>query len=210
MNPDKIANDIIREAFTSGDRNNVTKDDNGISTPGGTQRQMLSGEWLGSAAWPFDQATNPDFAGSTELQAKHAVAGQGEGVVGSAMESVATEIVDNLLEDSPSSIYSDPTSVGYLINEMTESGYTEYAATLSTICEDAKEEDVVKVVEMIEKMEADKADPFLIEQLTNFASLLIEDDSKAADDANPSDPNTSKEDAAEDVDTGKDTGGSGL
>jgi hypothetical protein len=204
MNPDKIANAIIREAFTSGDRNNVTPDSNGLDDKGGTARQMLAGEWFGSVAWPFDQPSNSDFAKSNQLQADQSVSGQGELVTGGAMESVATEIVDSLLEDSPSSIYSDPDSVGYLLNEMCESGYCAEADELKSICACAKEEDVTRVVEMIEKLEADKADAFLIEKLAAFASLLVEDDSAKSDDEVPAEAD------AEKVDTGKDTGGSGL
>lgn len=201
MNPNKIANKIIREAFTSGDRNNTTPNNNDMYVKGGLQRQMLAGEMVGSVIWPFDQTTNPMFDKLADFELDQAHNGLfGKQGKGTAMESVAKEIVDNLLEDSPSTIYSDTESIGYLLNEMCESGYSAEADILKSICEKAKEEDVVKVVAVIEKLETDKADPFLIEQLTKFANLLIEDDSKAADDADPSDPNTSKEDAAEKTD----------
>lgn len=199
MNPNKIVNDIVREAFTTGDRKNTTKG-NGMAEPGGTARQMLTGEWMGSVAWPFDQASSADFEKSNTLQMSQSKSGMGDGTGGGFQEDVAKEIVNNLLEDSPSAIFSDPDSVGYLINELTESGYAEFAQTVSSICEDAKEEDVVKVAAMIDKLEADKADPFLVEQLSKFATLLIEDDSMAASDKNPEEPNTDKEDAAAKVD----------
>lgn len=198
MDPNKIANDIIREAFTSGDRNNTT-DGNDMSGKGQTARKMLAGEWFGSEAWPFDQTTNPMFAKSANLQATQSETGMGElnaGAVG-WQESVASEIVANLLEDSPSAILSDPESVGYLINEMCEAGYCDDAETLKSICADAKEEDVIKVSAMIDKLEAEKADPFLVEQLTKFATqfLITEEDAAPA-----SDENLPKDDAAEKVD----------
>lgn len=202
MNPNKIANDIIREAFTSGDRNNTTPADNTISAKGGTQRQMLSGEFVGSAAWPFDQATNDMFAGSNELQMNQAHAGQGE-LVGGAMEAVASEIVDNLLEDSPSAILADPDSVGYLINEMCEAGYCAEADKLKDICKDAKEEDVIVVSAMIDKLEAEKADSFLIEQLTRFATQFLISEEDADMPAGASDVNSPKDDAAESTDDNK-------
>jgi hypothetical protein len=107
------------------------------------------------------------------------------------------------LEDSPSAILSDPDSVGYLINEMYEAGYIDFAATLKDICENAREEDIVKVSAIIEKLEADKADSFLVEQLVRFANqfLITEDDAAAADDKN-----LPKEDAAEKTDDNKSSG----
>ena len=205
MNPNKIANEIIREAFTSGGRNNTTPADNTISAKGGTQRQMLAGEYVGSAAWPFDQASNDMFRGSTELQMAQAHAGEGELVMGggSAMEAVATEIIADLLEDSPSSILSDPDSVGYLINEMCEAGYCAEADKLKDICKDAKEEDVIAVSAMIDKLEAEKADPFLVEQLTRFATQFLITEEDADMPSGASDVNSPKDDAAESTDDNK-------
>jgi hypothetical protein len=204
MNPNKIANKIIREAFTSGDRNNTTPNNNDMYVRGGTQRQMLAGEMVGSVIWPFDQVSNPMYDKLADFEMGQAHNGLfGKTGSGSAMESVAVEIVDNLLEDSPSAILSDPDSVGYLINEMYEAGYIDFAATLKDICENAREEDVVKVSAIIEKLEADKADTFLIEQLTRFATqfLITEDDAAPA-----SDENLPKDDAAEKTDDNKSSG----
>lgn len=176
MNPDTIANKIIREAFTSGDRRNTTPNSNGMADKGGTARLMLSGEWFGSTAWPFDQSTSSDFEKSAQLQATQAVAGQGEGTstTPSMMDSVsARDIVDNLLEDSPASIYDDPQSVGYMLRVLDEAGYTDFAKRCAEICENATEETVVEVSKMVEKLEADKADPYLVEGLQDFAALII-------------------------------------
>lgn len=201
MNPNAIANKIIREAFTSGDRNNTTPNDNDMYVQGGTQRQMLAGEMVGSVVWPFDQSINPMFDKLVNFEMGQAKDGLfGKAGSGSAMEAVANEIVDDLLDDSPSAILSDPSSVGYLINEMYEAGYVDFSAKLKDICEDAKEEDVIQVSEMIEKLEEDKADTFLIEQLTRFANqyLIAEVDS-----ATTSDVNSPKEDAASETDDNK-------
>jgi hypothetical protein len=175
MNPTKIANKIIREAFDTGDRNNVTKGSGkGMADKGGVAREMLSGEFFGSSAWPFDQSVSSDFEGSTKLQATQAVSGQGEGTSSApSMAEVAKGIVDSLLEDSPSSIYSDPESVGYLFYSLAEAGYPEFATRCSEICENATEEMVVEVSKMVEKLEADKADPYLVEGLQDFAALII-------------------------------------
>lgn len=196
MNPDKIANAIIREAFTSGPEN-TTSGNNSMGADGNDQRAMLAGEWLGSVAWPFQQTTSKDFEKTKTLQDKQSKSGMGDGHGCGFQESIGKEIVDDLLEDSPSAIFSDPESVGYLINELQESGYTEEAATISAICEDAKPEDVVKIADMLEKMEASKADAFLIEQVSKFATLLMEDDSNTTSDKDPEDkPNTDEPDAA--------------
>ena len=201
MNPNKIANKIIREAFTSGDRNNTTPDNNDMYIKGGLQRQMLAGEMVGSVIWPFDQTTNPMYNKLADFEMGQAHNGIfGKTIGGSAMEAVATEIVDNLLDDSPSAIFTDPQSVGYLINEMYEAGYVDEAMVLEGICEDAKPEDVVKVADMLDKLEASGADEFLIEQLTKFATqfLITEEDAAPA-----SDENLPKEDAAESTDDNK-------
>lgn len=181
MNPTKIANDIIREAFTikedfdTGDRNNTTKGSGkGMPDKGGVARLMLSGEFVGSSAWPFDQSVSSDFEGSAKLQASQAVSGQGEGTsTAPTMAEVAKGIVDGLLEDTPSSIYTDPESVGYFLRSLVEAGYPEFAARCSEICENYTEEMVVEVSKMAEKLEADKADPYLIEGLQDFAALII-------------------------------------
>ena len=175
MTPEQIAEELIREAFTSGDRRNTTQG-NGMAEPGGTTRQMLSGEFFGSVAWPFDQSTSPDFERSAQLQQAQAAQGQGEFVTGGGdtLEDVATEIVDGLLEDSPSYLYTDIDSVGYLIQALRESGYDDMAEALVEICKSANEEDVVTIVSMIEALQEEQADPFFVEQLTNFGLLLTE------------------------------------
>jgi len=176
MDPNKVANNIIREAFTGGARRNTTPNSNGLSDKGGTARLMLSAEWFGSPTWAFDQSTSQDFEKSAQLQATQAVNGQGEGTSSapSMMDSVsARDIVDNLLEDSPASIYDDPESVGYMIRVLGEAGYKEFAARCAEICENATEETVVEISKMIEKLEADKADPYLVEGLQDFAALII-------------------------------------
>lgn len=178
MNPDSIANQIIREAFTGGARANVTKG-NDNSAPGQTSRQMLAGEWVGSTAWPFDQATNPMFKGSTELQATQAERGMGvspgTGKFGESVENVGRDIADALLEDTPEAMFTDPSSVGYLINSLSEAGYQEYADKCEKICEGYTTQDILEVADMIDALETAKADSFLIEQLTKFADLLLDE-----------------------------------
>src|ERR1039457_6611080 len=142
---------------------------------------------VGSVIWPCDQVTNPMYGKLADFEMGQAYDGLfGKVGSGRAMEAVATEIVNDLLDDSPSAILSDPDSVGYLINEMYEAGYTDFATELQAICEDAKEEDVVRVSAMIDKLEADEADSFLVGQLTRFASqfLITEEDAAPASDEN--------------------------
>jgi hypothetical protein len=208
MDPNKIANKIIREAFTtpSGDRRNTTSG-HGMADKGGTARLMLSGEWFGSPAWAFDQSSSPAFEKSAELQITQATTGQGEGTgkAPSMMDAVtARDIVDNLLEDSPASIYDDPESVGYMLRVLGEAGYTEFAERCSEICESATEESVVEISKMIEKLEADKADPYLVEGLQDFAALIISENeteqdpsTEAQDDKSTSDTPAETEPTAE-------------
>lgn len=158
---DDFVDSIFTEALTSGDRN-ITKG-NELSGKGETARQMLAGEWFGSSIWPFQQAENADMAGSTELQAKHAEAGFGE---------LVTEVVESVLENSLA-FYSDPDSVGYLINALTEFGYPEYSKIVSTMTEEpVKEKDIEKLNEIASEIEKTGGYLFLVEQLRGLATMV--------------------------------------
>ena len=183
-NIDMVVNDIIREAFTSGDRENTTPNSNGLSDKGGTARQMLSGEWFGSVAWPFDQATSKDYEGSVDLQLDQSQQGQGELVGGAtvANESIGRELVDSLLEDSPSYLYSDPTTVGYLVNSLKESSLDDVASLVEQVCDNPILENIDKLLEAAKDLNNSDSDPYFIESLISLATFLIqeEDDIEAS------------------------------
>jgi hypothetical protein len=198
MNTTKFVNDLIREAFTSGDRANTTPNSNGLADAGGTARQMLSGEWLGSPAWPFDQATSKDFKKSSKLQLDQSKKGQGELVTSglNAMESAGTDIVNSLLEDSPAYLYSDPTTLGYFLEALNESGYTEEAKTIQEVCENPTEENVELLVSIAEKFNESDADPYFAESLVSLIEFITEED--ATDDAEEELDDKSQDDKASD------------
>ena len=182
-NIDTFVNDIIREAFTSGDRANTTPNSNGLNDKGGTARQMLSGEWFGSVAWPFDQATSKDFSGSTELQLDQSKKGQGELVGGgSQMESTGKELVDSLLEDSPSYIYSNPETVGYLINALKESFLTDAASLVEDVCENPSIEKLQKLIAIAEELNKEESNAYFVESILSLVETLTEEDEPTEDD----------------------------
>jgi hypothetical protein len=179
---DNFVNDLIREAFTSGDRANTTPNSNGLNDKGGTARQMLSGEWFGSIAWPFDQTTSKDFAASAQLQADQANSGQGEGVGGAAMESEAREIVDSLLEGSPAYLYSDPNTVGYFVNALRESSLDSVADIVESVCEAPTEEGVANLLQLAEEMTQNEVDPYFVESLISLIEYITEEDKEEEED----------------------------
>lgn len=195
---DNFVNDLIREAFTSGDRANTTPNSNGLNDKGGTARQMLSGEWFGSIAWPFDQTTSKDFAASAQLQIDQANSGQGEGVGGATMTAEANEIVDNLLEGSPAYLYSDPTTVGYFINALRESSLDEVADVIEGVCEAPTEEGVSNLIKIAEELNNNEVDPYFVESLISLIEYITEED-KEEDKEDKSD--TAVDDGSQDEDS---------
>lgn len=173
-NEDVIVENLIREAFTSGPSN--TTKGNGMAEKGGTTRQMLSGEQMGSSAWPFQQANSPLFKGSTELQQSQSEEGQGEltDKPPTMLKTVSESILDELLEGSPAFIYSDKESVGYLINSLEENGYINQAKTLNRICEGYDEKSPLEILTMVDELQKDNANAFLVEKLIEFGNGLIE------------------------------------
>ena len=181
MSTNQFVNDIIREAFTSGDRSNTTPNSNGLNDKGGTARQMLSGEWFGSVAWPFDQATAKEFAGSTELQAAQANQGQGEGVGGAAMESAGKELVDGLLEDSPSYLYTDPTTVGYFVNSLRESNFDEGASLIEEAIANPTIENLESLMALAEELDKQGADDYFVEGVMSLVEYMMNEEDSIED-----------------------------
>lgn len=154
---------VFNEALSAGDRNTTQGNDN--SAPGQTTWQMLSGEFFGSPIWPYQQASNPDLAGSTAFQAQHANAGLGE---------LIHEVTESVLE-TDLSFYSDPNSVGFLINSLAEFGYPEYSKIVSTMTETPLEEkDSAKLVEMASDLEKSGAPADLVEQVKGLSEVVKE------------------------------------
>jgi hypothetical protein len=183
---DKIVDQLIIEAFTSGEYNVVKG--NSVSGRGETVRQMLSGEWFGSVAKPFWTSTNPMYSGEVELAAGQAESGQGEmtggpglGVYGhtNVSEAVVDEILDKILGDSPSAMYTDPQSVGFLINNIREYGYEKIAEGLEAACQAPSREAIVFINEAVNYLENECenegkcVDEHTMSQLTNLGNNLI-------------------------------------
>jgi len=187
---------IFREAFTSGP-DNITKG-NSNDAPGETSRQMLPGDWFGSLAWAF-QMPKPanSFEKQGEMIDQHSKAGLGE-MVGQVMESILDEDL---------AAYSDPDSVGYLINTLFEAGYKEEAAFLANTADNPTLEAVDKVNEIAAKLEEVKEDTFLVGQVKGFADLIKqtlteEADNEVADNADTAETPPPSGGAQEDEETG--------
>lgn len=171
---DKIVTRILKEAFTTGPYN-TTPGSNGLSDKGGTTRQMLSGEWFGSPAWPFMQASSKDYAKAVELQQSQSVEGQGEHVgVGGVNESYLASI----LEDSPSSLLADTNSVEFLLNSIEEVGYTKESKEIALILENPTVDNIDRLISITESLEADKAPDFIVERLIDLTTFLVENESE--------------------------------
>jgi len=164
---DEIVNTLIGEAmgnYDAGQFNTTAGSGTGSGDNMGRAKQMLSGEFVGSAATPFQQSINQELEGSVALQQDQANGKLGEAV---------NEVIAGLLEDSPS-IYTDSDSVGYLINSLSECGYESYAGTLTEICNEIDENSVAKINHMIYELSKAEGNEFFVEQLTVFAMQLIE------------------------------------
>ena len=169
---DEFVEAIFAEALTSGDFNTVPPGTE-QSAPGSVVKKMLTGDWFGASTWPFQQATNSDLAGSTNLQAKHAQAGLGE---------MVEEIVEAILEDSLAYL-SDPDSVGYLINSLEEFGYADEAKFVDSLNErELTEEDAKKLSTMAEDLKTKQAPEFFVTQLTALSNAITSSLQELADD----------------------------
>lgn len=186
FNVDKIVNRILKEAFTTGPYN-TTPNNNDITAKGGTARQMLSAEWFGSPTWPFYQATSMEHQKAVALQQSQSVEGQGEFV------PLSTSLSE-LFIDSPSGMFSDPSSPDYLINMMEEIGYKEQARQLLSIVENPTLDNIDKLINMTEALEADKAPDYVVDYLVSIANTLIEEEAPTTDMANEEEPEDSEED----------------
>lgn len=151
---DFIAEQLIKEALDMGNRNNITKAGDTI----GVQKQMIAGEIMGSAAWPFDMPSNPMVTKSNELYKNDFTPHK--------MESVVEDFVDKILEDSPSYIYTDKDSIGYLVNALENIGYEEFAEELNNICENPEEDSPSKILFMISELKKEKE--------SNLVNLVVE------------------------------------
>lgn len=175
MNINDIVNNIIKEAFTSGDRNNTTSSGNGLADKGGAARQMLSGSWFGSTAWPFDQVGGI-YNKAANLQLGQSKEGQGERTSKSPEmieNEVGNNLVNKVLEDTPSYIYSDPSTLGYFLNELEEEGYSDYAEELSTIAENLNETSMSRLEEIYnELVEADHE--YFASKVASFYNKVVD------------------------------------
>lgn len=165
---DEIVNSLISEAMgyhDAGPLNTTAGTGTGAGDDGGRVKQMLAGEFVGSAATPFQQAINPELAGEVALQVD-----QANGKLGEAVD----EVMAGLLEDSPSSFYTDKYSVGYLINTLSESGFEDYASIVTEVCAGIDETSVSKLNTIIQELSKDNSNKFFVEQLTQLAMQVIE------------------------------------
>lgn len=168
---DKIVTKILKEAFTTGPYN-TTPDNNDMTAKGGSTRQMLSGEWFGSPAWPYMQSNSADYQKAVAFQQSQSVEGQGDNVM----------MRGNPMEESLSDMFTNPNSIDYVVNSLEEVGYTKQAKDLVTIIENPTTDNIDFLINMTEALEADKAPDFIIESLVSIASSLVEGDDKEVED----------------------------
>ena len=168
---DKIANALITEAFTTGPFN-TTSGDNEMQGKGTVIRQMLSGEWFGAPTLPYQAPTSDVYKKQNELTQDQAQSGQGDHP-GTGKYFEGKELVADVLEGSPSAMYSDPDSVGYLINSIRDYGYEKIAEGLEAICEDPTPEGVAFISESIDFLEDKVLDDHTRTKLVEFAEGLI-------------------------------------
>ena len=182
---DSFVDSVFVEALSAGDLNTTGGDD--IGGKDQTYHKMLRGEWFGSSIWPFQQATNPELKGSTAMQASHGI---GE---------LAGEVVESILEDSSLSCYSDPNSIGYLINALAEFGYPEYSKIVASLTETPiKPEDAKLLHEIASEIKKANGYEFLVEQVEGLASMVedqfTEDEATSPTGAQAPNQDDSKED----------------
>lgn len=185
---DEFVDSIFAEAITAGDLN-ITKG-NEIGGKGETFRQMLAGEFFGSSIWPYQHATSSDLNGSEALMQNQAARGLGDAV---------RTVVESVFDD-PLSFYSDPQSVGFLVNTLQEFGYADQAKAIASLVEvKLEEKHVEQLSKMAEDLEKEGTHPFLFNQIRNLSetvkTMLSEEggeDNHAS--TNPPNQDDSKED----------------
>ncbi len=143
----KIVNKLIAEAF-----NNHAKPEFDLD--------MLTGGWYGSEAFATVKL-NPSFDKVPQIGINALVVGK--------------KLVEGSLEDSPSAIFTDPTSFGYFMRELEENGYEEIVEVVAT-CD---EEDIPAIFAKIVEYLADENQEELLElaeSWSNALSDITEDD----------------------------------